>query len=268
MANSNPLKNISILGCGWFGLAFAKKLVKLGYNVKGSTTTPEKLTSLSKENIKPYLVNFTANQINAETVFFDADALFICIPPKRRSVELNDYLIKIQAILSAAENKAKNVILISSTSVYGDENKIVNEFSETNPDTESGKVVLQAEQLIKEKHPLNFTILRFAGLIGPDRNPGRFFAGKTAVPNGLAPVNLIHQTDAVGIALAIIQNQAFGRIYNACAPQHPDRKTFYTKAAQETGLVTPQFLDEKNTWKVIESVNVPKFLDYAFETKI
>ncbi|RZL48570.1 MAG: NAD-dependent epimerase/dehydratase family protein, partial [Pedobacter sp.] len=189
MVNSNPLQNISILGCGWFGLEFAKKLVELGYNVKGSTTTQEKLVLLSKENINPYLVNFTANQINAEPDFFDADALFICIPPKRSSLELNDYPIKIEAILNAAENEAKNVVLISSTSVYGDENKNVNEFSETNPDTESGNVVLQAEQLIKDKYPTNFTILRFAGLIGPHRNPGRFFAGKTAVPNGLAPVN-------------------------------------------------------------------------------
>jgi len=268
MAESNPLKSISILGCGWFGLAFAKKLVELGYKVKGSTTTQEKLALLSQENINPYLVNFKANQINAEPDFFDADALFICIPPKRSSIELNDYPIKIEAILNAAKNKAKNVILISSTSVYGDENKSVNELSETYPDTESGKVVLLAEQLFVEKHPASFTIIRFAGLIGPDRNPGRFFAGKTAVPNGLAPVNLIHQTDAVGIATAIIEKQAFGRIYNACASQHPDKKTFYTKAANDTRLIIPQFLDEKKSWKIIESINAPKFLNYVYRIEI
>ncbi|RZL13647.1 MAG: SDR family NAD(P)-dependent oxidoreductase, partial [Pedobacter sp.] len=107
---STPIKNISILGCGWFGFAFAKKLVELGFSVKGSTTTNEKLALLSAENIKPYLVNFTSEHIQADEDFFDADALFICIPPKRNSVELNDYPNKIELILAAAKNKTKNII--------------------------------------------------------------------------------------------------------------------------------------------------------------
>ncbi|WP_316736232.1 NAD(P)-binding domain-containing protein [Pedobacter aquatilis] len=265
---ATPIKNISVLGCGWFGFAFAKKLVALDYAVKGSTTTSEKLMLLAEENIQPYLVNFTADKIQADLDFFDADVLFICIPPKRNSVELDDYPNKIQSIINAAEGKSRNIVLISSTSVYGDENKTVNENSETKPDTASGKIILQTEGIIQNQLQQNFTILRFAGLIGPERNPGRFFAGKTAVPNGLAPVNLIHQTDAVGIALAIIQQQAFGRIYNACAPQHPDRKTFYTKAAADSDLENPEFLEEKTSWKVIESLNVPKFLEYEFEVTI
>ncbi|WP_231462411.1 NAD(P)-binding domain-containing protein [Pedobacter sp. Leaf132] len=265
---STPFKNISILGCGWFGFAFAKKLVELGFAVKGSTTTKEKLELLSAEKIKPYLVNFTAEHIEAAEDFFEADALFICIPPKRNSLELNDYPNKIKLILESAKHKVKNVILVSSTSVYGDENKTLNEYDDTHPDTDSGKVVLQGEQIIRHVYPSNFTIIRFAGLFGPERNPGRFFAGKTAVPNGLAPVNLIHQDDAVGIALAIIQKQAFGRIYNACAPQHPSRKTFYTKAATDTGLQIPGFLEEKTDWKIIESVNVPRFLKYDFKVGI
>ena len=40
---------ISIMGCGWLGLPLAAQLVKAGYNVKGSTTTPEKLEVLQAE---------------------------------------------------------------------------------------------------------------------------------------------------------------------------------------------------------------------------
>ncbi|MDN3586343.1 SDR family oxidoreductase [Pedobacter aquatilis] len=263
-----PMKTVSVLGCGWFGLAFAKKLIELGYAVKGSTTTAEKLPLLSEANIQPYLVNFTANKIAADVAFFDADVLFICIPPKRNSTELNDYPIKIQAIIDAAKNKSKNVVLISSTSIYGDDNKTVNENSATQPDTASGKVILKAEEIIQNLLPKSFTILRFAGLFGPERNPGRFFAGKTSVSNGLAPVNLIHQMDAIGIALSIIEKQAFGRVYNACAPQHPTKKEFYTDAAAKTGLEKPEFIAEKTSWKVIESENVLAFLDYKFEVNI
>lgn len=262
------MKTISILGCGWFGFAFAKKLVELGYEVKGSTTSPEKLDLLAEEKINPFLINFTAEQIIADNEFFDADALFICIPPKRNSAELLDYPQKIKSILAAAKDKSKQVVLISSTSVYADENKTVNENSETHPDTDSGKVVLSAENILKSSLPDHFTIIRFAGLIGPDRNPGRFFAGKTDVPNGLAPVNLIHQTDAVGIAAAILEKQAYGRIYNACSPHHPTKKEFYTEAAKTSGLIEPLFIDEKKDWKVVESVNVPEFLQYDFQSAI
>ncbi|MBE5318347.1 SDR family oxidoreductase [Pedobacter sp. MR2016-19] len=266
--HKNSIKTISILGCGWFGLAFARKLIQLSYEVKGSTTTPEKLSKLSAEGIQPFLINFTADQVSADPDFFDADVLFICIPPRRNSTELLDYPQKINSILAAAKDKSKHVVLISSTSVYADENKTVNETSETHPDTDSGKVVLAAEIRFKELFPENCTVIRFAGLIGPDRNPGRFFAGKSNVPNGLAPVNLIHQTDAVGIAVKLLEKQAFGRTYNACSPNHPAKMEFYTHAAKSTGLAEPNFIAEKKDWKIVESVNVPEFLGYAFEVGI
>jgi nucleoside-diphosphate-sugar epimerase len=259
------IKSVSILGCGWFGLAFAKKLIGLNYTVKGSTTSQEKLAILQAEHIQPFLVNFTAESIVADANFFEADALFICIPPKRNSTELLDYPNKINSILTAAKDKSKHVVLISSTSVYADENKTVNETSETHPDTDSGKVVLAAEILFKELFPENYTVIRFAGLIGPDRNPGRFFAGKNNVPNGLAPVNLIHQTDAVGVAVKLLEKQAFGQTYNACSPNHPAKMDFYTNAAKSTGLAEPNFIAEKKDWKIVESLNVPEFLGYEFE---
>lgn len=262
------IKTVSILGCGWFGLALAKKLIQLNYLVKGSTTTPEKIETLKQELITPYLINFTGEQVSADAAFFDSDVLFICIPPKRNSIELTDYPKKIEAIIKTAENKTKHIILISSTSVYADENKRVDEETETNPATASGHMVLAAETLFKNLKNENHTIIRFAGLIGPNRNPGRFFAGKTAVPNGLAPVNLIHQQDAVGIAIAILAQQAFGRTYNACAPNHPSKQDFYTKAAHESALVEPKFISEKNEWKIVESINVPKYLEYYFEVDI
>nr|WP_276902169.1 SDR family oxidoreductase [Pedobacter kyonggii] len=268
ISDNTTHKTISILGCGWFGLALAKKLIGSNYTVKGSTTSQEKLTILQVENIQPFLVNFTAEAVVADPRFFEADTLFICIPPKRNSTELLDYPQKINSILTAAKDKSKHVVLISSTSVYADENKIVNETSEPHPDTDSGKVVLAAEILFKQLLPENCTVIRFAGLIGPDRNPGRFFAGKSNVPNGLAPVNLIHQTDAVGIAIKLLEKQAFGRTYNACSPNHPAKMEFYTNAAKSTGLAAPDFIAEKKDWKIVESINVPEFLDYKFEVGI
>ena len=261
-------KTVSILGCGWFGFALAKKLITLNYNVKGSTTTPDKLTVLEESKIQPYLINFSSESLICEDSFFDADVLFICIPPKRSSPELKDYPNKIKMILDLAKSKTKNIILISSTSIYGDENKSVNELSETHPETDSGKMVLEAEQLFKTLHPQDYTVIRFAGLIGPNRSGGRFFAGKTDVPNGLVPVNLIHQTDAVGIACEILAKNTFGRTYNACSPNHPTKQDFYTKVTANDGLLAPSFISEKIAWKIVESINVPKYLDYDFQVEL
>lgn len=265
--HQKAIKKVSVLGCGWFGFAFAKALVAQGYSVNGSTTTETKLTTLTDAQIEPYLVNFTTAKVEADPSFFECDALFICIPPKRNSAELQDYPAKVKSIIAAAKGKAAQIVLISSTSVFADDNQLVNEESTTCPDTDSGRVVVAAEEILKaETH--NFTIIRFAGLIGPERNPGRFFAGKTGVPNGLAPVNLIHQTDAVGIAIRLLEKQAFGRIYHACSPLHPAKMDFYMEAAKTSGLALPEFIAEKKNWKIVESLNVPKYLDYDFEVGI
>ena len=47
-------KNISIIGCGWLGFPLAKHLIRLGYHIKGSTTSKDKLTKLESEGIEAF----------------------------------------------------------------------------------------------------------------------------------------------------------------------------------------------------------------------
>jgi len=256
-------KTISVLGCGWFGLALAKQLVNLNFDVKGSTTSLNKLEVLKNAGISPFLLDFKKAHSIESTSFFDADILFVCIPPKRNSTEFLDYTDKIKTIISLARNRSRQLIFISSTSVYGDVNKTVDENTQPVPDSTSGELMLKTEKIILQEP--NHTIIRFSGLFGPERDPGRFFAGKVNIPNGLAPVNLIYQDDAVGIALAILEKETFGKIYNACSPDHPNRNVFYTSAAQKSGLTEPHFLAEKKAWKIVDSVHVPQFLNYEFK---
>ncbi|MBF4318664.1 SDR family NAD(P)-dependent oxidoreductase, partial [Vibrio anguillarum] len=71
---------VSILGCGWYGLALAKALVADGITVKGSTTSGEKLPLLEAENIRPFLVDLSAEQPSLNPDFFNCDLLIIAIP--------------------------------------------------------------------------------------------------------------------------------------------------------------------------------------------
>lgn len=263
----NKNHNISIIGCGWYGLAVAKQLLAGGYAVKGSTTTPEKLKHLADAGVQPYLLDFGSGKTVEPNDFFTSEVLIICIPPKRNSSTLDQYTDKITAIATlAATSRTEQVLFISSTSVYGDNNCIVDETTIPNPQTPSGQQILNAEQVLQQNTHFTTTVLRFSGLVGPDRHPGRFFTGKKDIPNGQAPVNLIHLDDCIGLTLEIIKREAFGYIYNASSPDHLQKQHFYQQAIQSAGLTEATFIDELKEWKIISSIQVPKQLNYTFKT--
>jgi hypothetical protein len=116
--------------------------------------------------------------------------------------------------------------------------------------------------------------LRFGGLIGDDRHPIPFLAGKRNLENPKAPINLIHQVDCIGIILEILrtpevsgQNDklVFGETFNAVAPFHPSREEYYTQKAIDFGLELPQFNLESPTFgKTILSSKIETVLGYTF----
>jgi nucleoside-diphosphate-sugar epimerase len=261
-------QTISIVGCGWYGLSLAKALVEKGFIVKVTTTTADKLSLLKSTGIQPYLINVNTDTNSIQSDFFDCDILWICIPPKTRSGKGDEYLAGINTLITAAQqHNIKQVILISSTSVYADDNSEVNELTLPNPDTESGKIMLRAEDMLKQENTFTTTIIRFAGLFGPGRDPGRFFGGKKDIPNGNAPVNLIHLTDCIGLSFALLDKKVFGRTFNACTPDHPSKAAFYTKASVRMGLEKPEFLDEKKDWKIVSSLFADSVLNYPYQIR-
>ncbi|OCX50295.1 hypothetical protein BEL04_23600 [Mucilaginibacter sp. PPCGB 2223] len=253
-------KSISILGCGWLGLPLAIRLIAQGWQVKGSTTTEAKLGLLRTYQIDPYLVQLSTDTL-LPAVFFDSDILFINVPPSLKKQSAGAYLIQMQFLLEQVKaSPVKRMIFISSTSVYPDSNSEI---------TDTGIVdfqnaLYQSEQLFNQSATFKTTVIRFAGLIGPGRHPGRFFAGKTGVPNGQAPVNLIHLDDCIGIIEVVLKSPNFIGTYHAAAPSHPSRKEFYTLATETAGLPAPQFIDELNDWKIIDPLKLEHDLDYEF----
>ncbi|HEY0667406.1 MAG TPA: SDR family oxidoreductase [Sphingobacteriaceae bacterium] len=258
-------KSISVIGCGWLGFPLAKSLLNKGYTVKGSTTSNDKLPVLLEEGIEPFLVQFPDNcSVGTILNLLKSDILIIAVPPGRNSHKNQSYFGLLNTLTEALpDSSIKKIIFISSTSVYGDSNGIVNESTTPIPDNDAGKRMLTAEQIILNTD-VEHVIVRLAGLIGPGRHPGKFLAGKTGVLNGLAPVNLIHLDDVIGILNAIITDENSSGIYNATAPHHPTRQEFYTSAAQSLGLDPPQFILEKASWKKVNSIRVTEELNYKF----
>lgn len=258
---------ISILGGGWLGFPLGASLISEGFIVKASTTTRSKIEVFEKAGIDPYLVQFSESvQIPDLSGLFDAKTLIIAIPPGRQNPDgFANYkkMIGVVCDLLPASN-IERIIFISSSSVYADANSIVTEFSDILPDTESGKLMADTEILLKDL-PLQVIILRLSGLVGPDRMPGKFFAGKNQIPNGLAPVNLIHRKDVIRLIQCLIEKKEASGIYNGCAPSHPSREDFYSAAARVEGLELPQFVHEKTNWKIISSDRLENELSFSFE---
>jgi nucleoside-diphosphate-sugar epimerase len=261
--------NISILGCGWYGSALGKALIADGIQVKGSTTSAAKMDDLEAQGIQPYIVNFSPGEEIYDADFFDCNVLWIAIPPKSRSGEGAVFIEKVKGIIKAIKShNIQNVVFISSTGVYPDSNQRVNEETDPQSNTEAGRILFEAENLFRAEDIFKTTIIRFAGLIGPGRNPGRFFAGKKDIPNGDAPVNLIHLDDCIGLSKAILAKRAFGYLFNGCSPEHPIKADFYTQAALSSGLEKPEFIRELREWKIVGSVNVGSVLDYKYKVEL
>lgn len=262
------MRQISILGCGWLGLPLAEALLKNSFLVKGSTTSKEKLSTLQKIGIQPFQIVLSENGLIGDMTSFleKSTVLIIDVPPKLRGGEKENFVSKIKNVLPFIEKSAiENILFISSTSVYGEENGIVTEETEANPKTESGKQLLETEKLLHSNSNFKTTILRFGGLIGENRHPARFLAGKKNLESPHSPINLIHQEDCIGIILKIIEKNSWDKIFNAVAPYHPTRKEYYTQKAIELNLEVPEFRTETAVYgKTISSTTIEKELEYCF----
>jgi nucleoside-diphosphate-sugar epimerase len=142
---------------------------------------------------------------------------------------------------------------------------VVTEETELNPDTESGRQLLEVEQLLQSNPNFKTTILRFGGLIGEDRHPIKFLAGRKNIENPNAPINLIHQEDCIGIIQKIIELNSWNQVFNAVTPFHPSRKEYYTQKAIEFNLALPEFNTENSSFeKTISSSKIENILGYSF----
>jgi len=274
------MTQISILGCGWLGLPLAKALLENGFSVKGSTTSNEKLSVLENLGIQAFKIKLSETKIQGgiDSFLENSKILIIDVPPKLRGSEKDPsttlrmtFVEKINNVIPFIEKSSiENVLFISSTSVYGEDNSMVTEETELNPDTESGKQLVQTEQLLQSNSNFKTTILRFGGLIGEDRHPIKFLAGRKNIENPNAPINLIHQEDCIGIILEILRQAQNDKLewnetFNAVTPFHPSRKEYYTQKAVEFNLALPGFNVENSSFgKTISSSKIERDLGYSF----
>lgn len=254
------------MGCGWLGLPLAKHLVEKGYIIKGSTAATSDLELLKESGIEAYFIHITSHNIEGDFPAFiqGADILIIGFPPARIPNIEEVYPRQMDLLIEKVPAHQK-VIFISSTSVYQNNNSVVTEKTELQPEKASGIALLRAEKRLRDSFQDRLSILRLAGLVGYDRLPGRSLASKKEVKNGNEPLNVIHRDDCIRLIEQLIEQEKWGEVYNGCAAKHPLRKEYYSKAAEKMGLIPPLFAEEEPAaFKIVSNEKSRKELGYTY----
>ena len=217
-------------------------LKEKGVQVFGSTTTAEKQEKLSQKGIQA--IRFSLNPHPEGVGFhalFQSEILVVNIPPRSRSGNGAFHLEQIKYLRSLIDNSPiQQVIFVSSTGVYPEvpsEKKYGEEFLLSLENT-GNDTIFRAEQLIEKDRKYDLTIVRFGGLLGDDRVPGKYFSGKENVA-GHTRVNFIHRKDAVRMLAGVLEKGLWNETFNGVAPIHPLRRDIYEKNGADLGIAPP-----------------------------
>ncbi len=242
------MKKVAIIGLGWLGMPLALSLMSRGFDVVGSKTTPDGVEAARMSGIECYQLEMTPELI-CEPEDLEAllrvDALVVTLPARRTVEGSENYFNAVRMLVdSAMAFGVPRILFTSSTSVYGETTGTVREDSPLKPVSPSGQVLAELERWLHELPNTSVDILRLAGLVGADRHPGRFLAGKVDVKGGSQGVNLVHQDDVIGAIQLLLKLPKGGHVYNLCVPAHPTKRDFYPALAEQLNLAPPQFAAE------------------------
>ncbi|MUP45293.1 SDR family NAD(P)-dependent oxidoreductase [Gramella sp. BOM4] len=265
---------IAILGCGWLGLELGKRLREANHEVRGSVTRRDGLQDLRNAGIIPYLIKVFESGIQGDFTSFlsGVEILIIDIPPGLRKNPELDFVKKIQNLVPYIERcRVNRVIFTSSTSVYED-TEAMPTYTENSATDNSNNTAVQlhnAELVLLNNTNFHASIIRFGGLIGPERHPVKHLSGRKDIKNPKAPVNLVHQEDCINAILKLVDRKTDNSIWNLVYPEHPEKEIYYSKIATEKGLPTPQFdHSEASKGKKISSQKVRNELKFDFRHSI
>ena len=252
------MKRICIVGMGWLGKELGVKLKNLGHYVTGTTTSISKVDDLGEMvdevkvlKLSDYNVSFLQG----------CDILIYTIPPSS-----SDKYSKLSCMFfhEALEiNPNITIIYTSSTSVYGNEDRQINEKSLINPSSDSAKKISEVELCIQRNFN-EWAIFRLGGLVGGKRHPVKYLAGRSGVSKPLAPVNLLHREDAVQAISHVLSSFKSG-IYNLCSENHPPKKTFYNAIVKQNQMKAIEF--DKNDISKDKVVTCSAIKESGFEFK-
>src|SRR5438477_9684066 len=264
-----------IVGCGYVGLAAGAQLVNEGHEVFGLRRTSSGEADLKDAGIRPLIGDITRLP-DLQKLPGPFDWVLNTVSSSKggageyRQVYLQG-MRNLRAWLSAAP--PQKFVYTSSTSVYGQtDGSWVEETSPTEPASETGKILLQAEHALQHFPSI---VLRVAGIYGPGRGYWlrQFLRGEAVITGtGQRILNMIHRDDVAGIIIAALRNGSSGEIYNAVDDEPVAQIDFFRWLATALDRPMPPFAPEPDearrkrgfTDKIVSNRKVKRELGYCF----
>lgn len=234
---------VLIVGCGYVGISVGKELAQAGHEVWGMRRTAESRDALEQQGIRPLMADITQPE-SLKRLTGDYDWVVHCVASGGGAVEdyRQVYLEGTRNLLAWVRGRhPQKLVYTSSTSVYGQiDGGWVDETSPTEPESGTGKILLEAEGMLLSAGAM---VLRVAGIYGPGRGYWlkQFLSGEARLEGtGDRFLNMIHRDDVAGAIIASLERGEPGRIYNTVDDEPVQQRVLFEWLAKRLGRPMPQ----------------------------
>ena len=159
---------VLVLGCGWLGMALARSLAATGHQVLGTTTSPDNLPLMEAAGIQSHVLRLGSDfDAPAEALLYRllsaANVLVLNVPPRAAAAGAYPTLLRpVHRAVAAA--RVQHVLLVSSTSVYPNEARVMRE-TDALSTRDAASDVLRAEgHFVPRYGQWKSTVVRLGGL--------------------------------------------------------------------------------------------------------
>ncbi len=233
-------RHLLLIGPGYLGKEISREFLSAGWQVTTASRSSELAVDISElEQVKSLAVKLSSNDKCPTHVIHCASAS--SGRGASAEVRLKCY---IDAYQKGCENLTKvfsdaHILFTSSTSVYGQQDgSFVTEDTLTEPNSETAKVLLEAERAILDA---DGTIVRLSGIYGERKSYllKRLFSGEATMEGeGKRILNHIHHRDGASACLFLLEND-FRGVYNVSETTNLTLNQTYTALCEKFSLPMP-----------------------------
>jgi nucleoside-diphosphate-sugar epimerase len=236
------MRDVLCIGCGYLGQRIAALAAARGDRVHVTTRNPVTAESFRERGWLPIVCDVM--RFGALTSLPAVDVLVHAVGFDRQSGwnMRAAYVLGLANVLTEVPMPGR-FLYVSSSSVYGQrDGEWIDETAPTEPEEPAGKIVLEAESLLRARLP-SAIVLRFSGIYGPGRLLRRkaIEAGEPIVGDAEKWLNLIHVDDGANAVMVAAERAEPGSIVNVCDDEPVRRQDFYRTMAGLLNAPEPRF---------------------------